>query len=172
MEACSKGDNDKLTATLDAYVDKMDDKTIEDMLAVCAKEGHDHVLRTIFNRLPNNPPQQSLLSSLHDNAVIGGLATYQATTERYPQVRGWDLGHLGDELGVAAYYGHKDLVKYLLDHGAVANDARFMYHPIVPQMIALTKDEDSPSQRTEILQLLREKGATIEGSKDIPSSLN
>ncbi len=63
-------------------------------------------------------------------ALEGGPAIYEVFLERYPDLFEWDLGHMGDALGLCAVKGDVPFVTLLLDKGADVEKSHFVHQPV------------------------------------------
>jgi hypothetical protein len=100
------------------------------------------------------PPSEHWLAPVQNAAVRSGLEMLKIFVERYPQAKSWDLGHLGNPVGIAAAQGDTLYLKFLLkDLGLKANEGRFMYTPVLPCSIALSNKELRSLTQDTLLRL-------------------
>lgn len=90
------------------------------------------LFQRILNEHPDFPPAvEHWLPPIHSTAFLAGLPYFKILVERFPDVRTWDLGHLGNPVGLAAAQGNVDFMKFLLeDLGLGARDGRVQYDPV------------------------------------------
>jgi hypothetical protein len=90
----------------------------------------------LFQRLlrehPDFPPLEGYwLPPIHSTAFLAGLPYFKILVERFPDTKNWDLGHLGDPVGLTAAQGQVDFLMLLLeDLGIDAKHGRIQYDPV------------------------------------------
>lgn len=100
--------------------------------AIEAKDSEQ--FQRILQEHPEFPPAEHWLAPVHSSAVKSGLQTFKAFVEHFPQSKDWDLGHLGNPVGLAAMEGDVSYLKFLLEElGLKANEGRIMYTPVIDE---------------------------------------
>ncbi|PGH14888.1 hypothetical protein AJ79_02750 [Helicocarpus griseus UAMH5409] len=110
-----------------------DDANISHCLLTAISSKDLPELKRLLQTSPNFPStcQPHILSPIHDSAFHAGLEAYKLVLRAFPQLKSWDLGHLGDPIGLAAAANDISFLTYLLDElGLDANEGRFCYTPV------------------------------------------
>jgi hypothetical protein len=130
----------------------------------------------IVKEYPDWPSDNCSLNYPHDISV-DSLEMFKAFVERFPQTKDWDCGHSGNPVGLAAVTGNIPLLKFVLeDLGHKANVGRFGYSPVrqlhsvsmiqahlLQILSVLTGSVSKSAEREEVIKILKEHGATLEG---------
>ncbi len=96
------------------------------MLSRAVKSGSVETVRYVLARDPDLPSDVAI----HMLALDGGPAIYEVFLERYPDLFKWDLGHMGDALGLSAVHGDVPFVTLLLDKGADIENSHYFHQPV------------------------------------------
>jgi hypothetical protein len=112
----------------------MDDESarqIQGELTTAIQTGDADQFRRLLREHTEFPPADHWLAPVHDAAARSSLEMFKIFIERFPQAKDWDLGHLGNPVGLAAAQGDVPFLRFLLDDlGLVANEGRMMYTPV------------------------------------------
>ncbi|XP_014552132.1 hypothetical protein COCVIDRAFT_30439 [Bipolaris victoriae FI3] len=112
---------------------------------------------------PTWPPQEHWLGHPHDAASRSGLPMFKAFLKHFPQTKDWDCGETGDVVGAAAMTGDIPVLKYCLEElGHNANEGRIFFSPVLYFLNSM-KDTTIPGKKAEVIQILEQHGATMEG---------
>lgn len=113
----------------------MDDDTakrIQTDAIAAIQRGDADLFQRILREHPDFPPPTGYwLPPVHSTAFLTGLPYFKILVDRFPHTKTWDLGHLGNPVGLTAAQGKVDFLKFLLDDlGLVANQGRVQYDPV------------------------------------------
>ena len=129
-------------------------KRIQSELTRAVQTADTEEFKRLLKEYAEFPPSEHWLAPVHNAAARSGLEMLKVFVERYPQARSWDLGHLGNPVGIAAAQGDTLYLKFLLkDLGLRANEGRFMYTPVLPCSIALSNGELRSLTQDTLLRL-------------------
>ncbi|KAF2222757.1 hypothetical protein BDZ85DRAFT_282800 [Elsinoe ampelina] len=137
MRACRAGQIDDVVAILEKQLDDdaEDDnyRLLQDLLYSAARGGQVDMLEWLLDEHPEYPKREYDLTPLHyaifsDNQ--NAFQVYKALIRRFPALKEWDLGHMGDPLGVVAVSNDVPFATFLLENGADATRAHYLKFPV------------------------------------------
>lgn len=105
-------------------------KRVQTELMAAIRTGNADEFKRLLQQNPAFPPAETWLVPVHTAAATSGLQMFRIFVGHYPQTKSWDLGHLGNPVGLAAAQGDMPYLRFLLDDlGLSASQGRMMRFP-------------------------------------------
>ena len=97
--------------------------------------------------------------NVFEACAVGDLSRVQVWVERQPELIDAYAPDGFQPLGLAAFFGHTDIVEFLIDKGAMVNSPSRNAMRVMPLHSAIA------NQRTEIVRLLLDHGADVNAAQ-------